>query len=152
MMPAHMDGAVAPAVPWATKVSQRKAPGAMSAMAFIVRPVRPRVGFIVGSALSAIDCLLKVFQESPSRSLSVRVRGSQPGLPLLLRRKARDHPQQERRLRLRAGAVVFKEGFVRPVGAELAACHQPARHLIFSGQREFLDSLRGSRGEAVLIV
>src|SRR5215467_559492 len=28
------------------KVSQRKAPGAMSAMAFIVKPVKPNVGFI----------------------------------------------------------------------------------------------------------
>jgi hypothetical protein len=27
-------------------VSQRKAPGAMSAMAFIVKPVKPNVGFI----------------------------------------------------------------------------------------------------------
>jgi hypothetical protein len=55
-----MDGAVAPAVPWATKVSQRKAPGAMSAIAFMVKPVRPRVGFIVGSALSAIVSSPKV--------------------------------------------------------------------------------------------
>src|ERR1035441_8039294 len=62
-MPAHIDGAVAPAVPWATKVNQRKAPGAMSAIAFIVKPVRPRVGFIVGSALSAIVSLLFMFVE-----------------------------------------------------------------------------------------
>ena len=62
-MPAHMAGAVAPAVPWATKVSQRKAPGAMSAMAFIVRPVRPRVGFIVTSELSAIGYLLNWFSD-----------------------------------------------------------------------------------------
>ncbi len=49
-----MEGAVVPAVPCCTKVSHRKAPGAMSAMAFIVRPVRPRVGFMVTSDLSAI--------------------------------------------------------------------------------------------------
>ena len=38
-----MEGPVAPVVAWMENVSQRKAPGAMSAMAFIVRPVRPRV-------------------------------------------------------------------------------------------------------------
>ena len=65
-MPAHMDGAVAPAVPWATKVSQRNAPGAMSAIAFIVKPVNPRVGFIVTSGLSAIGSLLYCFLESTS--------------------------------------------------------------------------------------
>jgi hypothetical protein len=35
----------------------------MSAIAFIVKPVRPRVGFIVGSALSAIVSLLFMFVE-----------------------------------------------------------------------------------------
>ena len=45
-MPAHMAGAVLPAVPWITKVSQRKAPGAISAMAFIVSPVKPNVACI----------------------------------------------------------------------------------------------------------
>jgi hypothetical protein len=49
-----MDGEVWPVVAWITNVSQRKAPGAMSAMAFIVRPVKPRVFFIVTSLLSAI--------------------------------------------------------------------------------------------------
>ena len=45
-MPIHIDGPVTPVVAWMKKVSQRKAPGAMSAMAFMVRPVRPTVGFI----------------------------------------------------------------------------------------------------------
>ena len=45
-MPLHIAGEVAPSVAWVTKVSQRKAPGAMSAIAFIVRPVKPRVFFI----------------------------------------------------------------------------------------------------------
>lgn len=34
-----IDGAVLLSPPWATKVSQRKAPGAISAMAFMVKPV-----------------------------------------------------------------------------------------------------------------
>src|ERR1022692_2888202 len=42
-------------------VSQRNAPGAMSAIAFIVRPVRPSVGFISEEVvLSAIYLLLNV--------------------------------------------------------------------------------------------
>ena len=45
-MPLHIAGEVAPSVAWVTKVSQRKAPGAMSAIAFIVRPVKPKVFFI----------------------------------------------------------------------------------------------------------
>src|ERR1700727_221585 len=55
MIPIHIAGAVLPVAPWIANVSQRNAPGAMSAMAFIVRPVRPRVAFISG-ALSAISC------------------------------------------------------------------------------------------------
>jgi hypothetical protein len=49
-----MEGAVTPVVAWIWKVSQRKAPGAISAIAFIVKPVRPRVDFICTGALSAI--------------------------------------------------------------------------------------------------
>ncbi len=45
-MPSHMVGAVDPVPAWMTKVSQRKAPGAMRAIAFAVSPVRPRVDFI----------------------------------------------------------------------------------------------------------
>jgi len=45
-IPSHIAGPVTPVVAWIKKVSQRNAPGAMRAMAFIVRPVRPRVGFI----------------------------------------------------------------------------------------------------------
>src|ERR1700687_2240386 len=48
-MPIHIEGAVAPSVAWGAKVSQRKAPGAMSAMAFIVNPVNPKVGVILTS-------------------------------------------------------------------------------------------------------
>ncbi len=55
MMPIHMEGAVAPVAPWIANVSQRKAPGAISAIAFIVRPVRPSVGFISEVDFSAID-------------------------------------------------------------------------------------------------
>src|ERR1017187_1790957 len=85
MMPAHMDGAVAPAVPWATKVSQRKAPGAMSAMAFIVNPVRPRVGFIVTSELSAIGYLLNRFSASggPGKSGAIDFEAPPPGSGLI---------------------------------------------------------------------
>jgi hypothetical protein len=38
----------APYNDWIWKVSQRKAPGAISAMALMVSPVRPRVGLVVG--------------------------------------------------------------------------------------------------------
>ena len=48
-MPIHMEGAVAPVAAWIANVSHRKAPGAISAMAFIVRPVRPSVAFISGA-------------------------------------------------------------------------------------------------------
>src|SRR5580698_2695932 len=48
-----MEGAVAPVAPWMANVSQRNAPGAIRAIAFIVRPVRPKVAFISG-AVSAI--------------------------------------------------------------------------------------------------
>ena len=41
-----MAGGVCPAVACMKKVSQRKAPGAMSAMAFIVNPVKPNVACI----------------------------------------------------------------------------------------------------------
>ena len=49
-MPNHM---AQPAIGWpychcCAKVSQRNAPGAISAMAFIVRPVSPKVFFIWG--------------------------------------------------------------------------------------------------------
>ncbi len=57
-MPIHIEGAVAPVAAWITNVSQRNAPGAISAIAFIVRPVRPNVGFILTSELSAIGLLL----------------------------------------------------------------------------------------------
>src|ERR1700739_1074909 len=48
-MPIHIDGAVEPSVAWGANVSQRNAPGAMSAMAFIVTPVKPKVGVIFTS-------------------------------------------------------------------------------------------------------
>src|ERR1700694_3344444 len=48
-MPSHMSIPVVPVVAWMKNVSQRKAPGAMSAMAFIVNPVNPKVGVILTS-------------------------------------------------------------------------------------------------------
>ena len=57
-MPNHMEGEVVPSVAWRTKVSQRKAPGAMSAIALLVSPVRPRVDFIWGAFCSAMSILL----------------------------------------------------------------------------------------------
>ena len=45
-IPAHIAGVVLPAVAWMKNVSHRKAPGAMSAMAFIVKPVKPKVACI----------------------------------------------------------------------------------------------------------
>src|SRR6516162_5330285 len=58
-MPTHMAGAVAPAAACPANVNQRKAPGAMSAIAFIVRPVSPRVACIFGAS-SAISILLRL--------------------------------------------------------------------------------------------
>src|ERR671934_219763 len=51
-MPNHMlmPAKGAPVSDCGANVSHRKAPGAISAMAFIVRPVRPRVGFILGAS------------------------------------------------------------------------------------------------------
>ena len=56
-MPTHIAGPVAPVAAWMKNVSQRKAPGAISAIAFIVRPVRPNVGFILGASFSAMNKL-----------------------------------------------------------------------------------------------
>ena len=56
-MPLHIAGEVAPSVAWVTKVSQRKAPGAMSAIAFIVRPVKPRVFFISTAVLVVFSAM-----------------------------------------------------------------------------------------------
>jgi hypothetical protein len=49
-MPAHIEGALLPAAACPAYVSQRNAPGAISAIAFIVNPVKPRVGFISAGA------------------------------------------------------------------------------------------------------
>src|SRR5579863_1666161 len=62
-MPIHMAGAVAPAAACPAKVSQRNAPGAISAIAFIVSPVKPNVGFI-STASSAIWFFSLGFTES----------------------------------------------------------------------------------------
>src|SRR5437667_12752594 len=59
-MPIHIAGAVAPAAACPAKVSQRNAPGAMSAMAFIVSPVKPNVGFISTDASAISVFLLRV--------------------------------------------------------------------------------------------
>src|ERR1700686_3473931 len=58
-MPIHIAGPVAPAADCPAKVSQRKAPGAIRAMAFIVKPVSPRV-FFISVLVSAIGILLCV--------------------------------------------------------------------------------------------
>ncbi len=65
-MPSHMEGAVVPVVACKKNVSQRKAPGAMSAMAFIVKPVSPSVGFISGAVFSAINTLLQMMNSKTS--------------------------------------------------------------------------------------
>src|SRR6516162_3110443 len=70
-MPIHMAGAVLPAVACATKVSHKKAPGAISAIAFIVRPVNPNVGCISGAVFSAIESLL-VIDERPRKGQNGR--------------------------------------------------------------------------------
>ena len=53
-MPIHMAGAVegwpaTPVVAWMKNVSHRKAPGAISAIALLVSPVRPSVACICGA-------------------------------------------------------------------------------------------------------
>jgi hypothetical protein len=56
-MPIHIDGPVEPAAACPANVSQRKAPGAIRAMAFIVNPVSPKV-FFISVFVSAIGILL----------------------------------------------------------------------------------------------
>jgi hypothetical protein len=58
IIPIHIEGAVVPVVAWIRKVNHRNAPGAMSAMAFMVNPVKPNVAFISAVFLSAILILL----------------------------------------------------------------------------------------------
>jgi hypothetical protein len=58
IIPIHIEGAVVPVVAWIRKVSHRNAPGAMSAMAFMVNPVKPNVAFISFVVFSAIFILL----------------------------------------------------------------------------------------------
>ena len=64
-MPSHIAGAVdgwpaTPVVAWMKNVSHRKAPGAMSAIALLVNPVRPRVACICGAFWSAMSILLEI--------------------------------------------------------------------------------------------
>jgi hypothetical protein len=74
-MPIHIDGAVAPAAACPAKVSQRKAPGAIRAMAFMVKPVRPRV-FFISPVVSAIAILLC---DSFSISRTLELEGGRQG-------------------------------------------------------------------------
>src|ERR1035441_10778451 len=69
-MPIHIEGAVAPAAACPAKVSHRKAPGALSAIAFIVRPVKPTVDFI--STEFCHKCSPKVFVIFHNRSEHLR--------------------------------------------------------------------------------
>jgi hypothetical protein len=64
-MPIHIEGAVAPSVAWGANVSQRNAPGAMSAMAFIVNPVNPKVGVILTSPVFSAMYSPYIFFISP---------------------------------------------------------------------------------------
>jgi hypothetical protein len=54
MTPIHIEGPVTPVVAWMKKVNQRKAPGAINAMALLVSPVRPSVFFISTAGVSAM--------------------------------------------------------------------------------------------------
>src|SRR6202035_3919865 len=75
-MPIHIEGAVAPSVAWGAKVSQRKAPGAMSAMAFIVNPVNPKVGVIFTSPVfSAMYSPYRFLISSPNRPAVEQLHG-----------------------------------------------------------------------------
>src|ERR1700730_12970209 len=98
-MPIHIEGEVAPVLSWIANVSQRNAPGAISAIAFIVNPVSPRVAFISGADVSA---MILLFPQCCASGL-------------FLGPKKRDKPQCERALILRdhhASAPVIE----RPVG------------------------------------
>src|SRR5215471_1505722 len=54
-MPAHIASAEGKTYPdWMTNVIQRKAPGAINAIALTVTPVRPSVGFIFGASEAAV--------------------------------------------------------------------------------------------------
>src|SRR6185312_10251591 len=64
-MPNHMDMPApgAPVRTWGPKVSHRNAPGAISAMALLVSPVRPSVGRVVGVD-SGTDFSFRAWEES----------------------------------------------------------------------------------------
>ncbi len=73
-MPIHMEGAVAPVVAWMKKVSQRKAPGAMRAIALLVKPVKPSVACICGALFSsAMSSLLVVKNQLKLATAIVRL-------------------------------------------------------------------------------
>jgi hypothetical protein len=75
-MPIHIEGAVEPSVACGANVNQRKAPGAMSAMAFIVNPVKPKVGVILTSPVfSAMYSPYIFFISLPNPSALTRLRG-----------------------------------------------------------------------------
>jgi hypothetical protein len=69
-MPIHIEGAVEPSVAWGANVSQRNAPGAMSAMAFIVNPVNPKVGVILTSPVFSAMYSPYIFFISPLNRLA----------------------------------------------------------------------------------
>src|SRR5579864_7345525 len=88
-MPHHIAGAVegcpaTPVVAWMKKVSHRKAPGAISAIALLVSPVNPSVACICGAFCSAIEILLE-FQDCLSAPAAVRLRESFEGAPFTVR-------------------------------------------------------------------
>jgi hypothetical protein len=67
-------------------VSQRKAPGAMSAMAFIVKPVRPNVACISAVFFSAVyDCL---HLRGLTANSSISARGEENTLVAILKYNA----------------------------------------------------------------
>src|SRR5262245_21916577 len=111
-MPAQMSlatdvpsGAVAAACSW--YVIQRNAPGAISAIAFIVTPVSPRVGFTV-----AVPVLVSAMDQSPfrrSRGRNGRARGAED----LYGRLPRIHALRTTRRGARGAGAAPKSG-MRP--------------------------------------
>jgi hypothetical protein len=65
-----MLGPVTPVPPWMAKVNHKKAPGAISAMAFIVKPVSPNVGFISGELSAMYDLLNKKSTNLKNRQIN----------------------------------------------------------------------------------
>src|SRR5208282_1077792 len=140
-MPIHIEGAVAPAAACPAKVSQRKAPGAISAIAFIVRPVKPTVDFI-SAEFSAISVLLCF--DSDCRASDARAVVGFRQLPGALH-AAKPPDQSDRGRVLSIAKYSLRRGQERPLVGKIASplvAHQKVvRKVVVISKGSFLQRL-----------